>query len=46
MTNLMSAVCGAYIHGYIGENLSKDLYTVNASDVIAQIPFVMKEFVK
>ena len=46
MTNLMSAVCGAYIHGYIGENLSKNLYTVNASDVIAQIPFVMKEFVK
>lgn len=46
MTNLISAVCGAYIHGYIGENLSKNLYTVNASDVIAQIPFVMKEFVK
>lgn len=46
MTNLMATVCGAYIHGYIGENLSKNLYTVNASDIISKISFVMKEFEK
>ncbi len=42
MTNLMAAVCGAYIHGYIGETLSKDLYTVNATDVIEFISKTMK----
>lgn len=43
MTNLMGTVCAAYIHGYIGETLSKDLYTVNATDVINLIPQIMKE---
>lgn len=41
---LTSAVCGAYIHGYIGDELSKDLYTVNATDIIASISKVMKLF--
>lgn len=45
MTNLMGTVCAAYIHGYIGQRLSKDLYTVNASDVINLIPQTMKELI-
>lgn len=39
-----AAAIGAYIHGYIGDVLAKDRYTVNASDIIEKIPFIMKEF--
>ena len=46
MTNLMATVCGAYIHGYIGDTLSKKLYTVNATDIIGAIPKIMNFFQK
>ena len=34
----------AFIHGYIGDELSKQLYTVNATDIIKKIPSTMKKF--
>jgi ADP-dependent NAD(P)H-hydrate dehydratase / NAD(P)H-hydrate epimerase len=40
-----AAVCGAYIHGYTGDKLSKELYSVNASDIIRSLPEVIKEFI-
>jgi ADP-dependent NAD(P)H-hydrate dehydratase / NAD(P)H-hydrate epimerase len=40
-----AAVCGAYIHGYAGDKLSKELYSVNASDIIRSLPEVIKEFI-
>lgn len=43
---LMATVCGAYIHGYIGDELSKGLYTVNATDIISSIQKTMKTFEK
>ena len=39
-----AAVVGAYLHGYIGDKLAEDKYTVNASDIIEKIPYIMKEF--
>lgn len=40
----MKAACvGAFIHGYCGEKLSKNMYSVNASHIINEIPFVIKE---
>jgi len=33
-----SAVCGAYIHGAIGDMLSKDKYVITAEDVIREVP--------
>lgn len=41
---LEAVVCAAYIHGYIGDILSKKLYTVNATHIIGEISNVMKEF--
>ena len=38
-----AVVCAAFIHGYIGDILSKELYTVNATDVIKEIPSIMKK---
>ncbi|MEG1408895.1 MAG: NAD(P)H-hydrate dehydratase [Terrisporobacter sp.] len=43
MNNLYATVCAAYIHGYIGDHLAKELYTINASDVIKNIPLIMKQ---
>lgn len=40
----MKAAClGAFIHGYCGEKLSKNMYSVNASHMLDKIPFVIKE---
>lgn len=39
-----AVVCAAYIHGYIGDILSKKLYTVNATHIIKEIPSIMKDF--
>ena len=39
-----AVVCAAYIHGYIGDILSKKLYTVNATHIIKKIPNIMKNF--
>lgn len=45
LSPLVAAACGAYIHGYAGDKLSRDKYCVNASDVIEEIPYVLKEIV-
>lgn len=37
-----AAVLGAYLHGFIGDSLSKESYTVKASEVIANIPVYLK----
>ncbi|WP_315111096.1 NAD(P)H-hydrate dehydratase [Clostridium intestinale] len=36
---------GAYLHGYIGEKLSKIMYIVNASNIVENLPLFLKEFV-
>ena len=40
-----SAILGAYIHGYIGDKLSENMYCVNAIHIIEQLPYVLKELV-
>ncbi|WP_139905353.1 NAD(P)H-hydrate dehydratase [Clostridium thermarum] len=45
LTPLEAAACGAYIHGYTGDRLSNDMYSVNASEVLTKIPYVMKELI-
>lgn len=40
-----SAIIGAYIHGYIGDKLSENMYCVNATHIIEQLPYVLKELV-
>lgn len=44
MDLLEATVIGAYIHGYIGDKLSKKMYTVTATDLISNISLTMKEF--
>lgn len=41
---LEAAQLGAYLHGYVGDNLSKTMYSVNANEVIKNIPLFLKEF--
>jgi NAD(P)H-hydrate epimerase len=41
-----AAACGAYIHGYAGDILAKDMYTVNPTHIIDKLPFVMKEILE
>lgn len=38
-----AVVCATYIHGYIGDLLSKKMYTVNATDIIKEISPIMNE---
>mgnify|MGYP002346936238 CR=1 FL=1 len=38
-----AASIAAFIHGYVGEELSKDMYSVNASHVLNQLPFSIKK---
>ncbi|SHH57839.1 bifunctional ADP-dependent NAD(P)H-hydrate dehydratase/NAD(P)H-hydrate epimerase [Clostridium grantii] len=33
----------AYIHGYCGEKLSKEMFSVNAEHILKELPYVMKE---
>lgn len=46
INQLMATVCAAYIHGYIGDKLAENLYTVNATDIISDIQKTMKLFSK
>ncbi len=39
---LEAAYTGAYLHGYAGDILSKDRYSVNAEAIIDQLPYVLK----
>lgn len=41
-----AAVCGAYIHGYTGDVLAKDMHTVNASHIIERLPFAIKDLIE
>ena len=43
MSLLEAAVSGVYLHGYIGDKLAEELYTVNAQDIIGQIQYIMRE---
>ncbi|MBK1810310.1 NAD(P)H-hydrate dehydratase [Clostridium sp. YIM B02505] len=43
INTLEAAAAGAYVHGYIGECLSKSMYCVNASHIIENIPTAIKE---
>lgn len=38
-----AAYLAAYVHGYAGDKLSKDMFCVNASHVLERIPYVIKE---
>jgi NAD(P)H-hydrate epimerase len=41
-----ATVLGAYLHGYIGDSLSEERYTVKASEVIANIPVYLKRILE
>ena len=45
--DLLEAACtGAYIHGYIGDELSRERFCVTARDIIEYLPVYMKKFQK
>lgn len=39
-----SACMAAYIHGFTGERLSKKMFCVNATHLLEELPYTMKEF--
>lgn len=41
--SLEAAYVGAYIHGYCGEKLSKDMFCVNAEHILNELPYSLKE---
>lgn len=41
-----AAYVGAFIHGYCGDKLSKEMFCVNAGHVIEEIPYSIKEFIE
>lgn len=41
-----SACIAAFIHGYCGETLSKEMFCVNATHILNNIPFVIKKLQK
>lgn len=43
---LEATYMGAYIHGYIGDELSKKRFCITARDIIEYLPVYMKEFQK
>lgn len=43
---LESTLIGTYIHGYIGDELSKNNYIVNARDIISSLPNYIDKFIK
>lgn len=40
-----AAILGAYIHGYCGDVLSKNMFCVNASHIIEKLPYVIETLV-
>ncbi len=45
--NLFEAACiAAFVHGYSGEKLSQYMFCVNASHVLKQLPFSIKELMQ
>lgn len=45
-SGIHAAILGVFIHGYTGDQLAKDAYTVIPSQLIAQIPHSMNELLK
>lgn len=43
---LQATILGAYIHGKCGDELSKDMFCVNASHVIESIPYILENLMK
>lgn len=43
LTLMEAGILGAYIHGYVGECLGNDRYTVSARDVIDNLPKIIEE---
>ncbi len=43
---LVSAALGVYIHGLCGDEVAKNQYTVLSSQVIEQIPYIMKRILQ
>jgi len=42
--DIMSSACvGAYVHGYCGDKLSKEMFCVNANHILESLPFIIKE---
>lgn len=41
---MKAAYIAAFIHGYCGEELSKDMFCVSASHILENLPFVIKRF--
>jgi NAD(P)H-hydrate epimerase len=44
-TPMIAAYISAFIHGYCGEELSKDMFCVNASNILEYIPFAIKKLI-
>ena len=40
---LEAALIGAYIHGYIADKLSKEVYILNARDIIKEMPKIIND---
>jgi NAD(P)H-hydrate epimerase len=40
-----AAAIGAYIHGYCGDRLAEDMFSVTASDVLVKLPFAIKDLI-
>lgn len=43
---MKAAYISAFIHGYCGEKLSNDMFCVNASNILENLPFVIKSFIE
>lgn len=43
---LQATILGAYIHGKCGDELSKDMFCVNASHVIESVPYELEKLIK
>ena len=42
---LKATILGAYIHGYCGDILSKDMFCVNASHIIEKLPYIIEDLI-
>ena len=42
---LRATILGAYIHGYCGDILSKDMFCVNASHIIEKLPYIIEDLI-
>jgi NAD(P)H-hydrate epimerase len=40
---MTAAITGAFLHGYCGEILSREMFNVSATDILNKIPYMIKE---